>query len=71
MQPQELTVTDEDLARCEEICLEAARKRLSREDCVRIIEKPFLQELNPGDFVIVAAPREVQEPFYVAQVNFV
>ena len=61
-----LSVTDEELALVEEKLLDAARKRLAEETSVRI--ELILEGLDKGDFVIICAPADVEEPFYVGQV---
>jgi hypothetical protein len=58
--------TDEELAIMEEICMDAARKRLQRETCVRI--EKIREAIEIKDFVILAAGNEVEEPFFVAEV---
>ena len=67
MPARELTVTDEELALVEEKLLDAARQRLTEESTVRI--EKILEGLDKGDFVIICAPAEVEEPFYVGQVG--
>jgi hypothetical protein len=51
----------------EAICLDAARKRLQQETSCRI--ERIKDAIEIGDFIIVRAARDVEEPFYVAQVN--
>jgi glutamate synthase domain-containing protein 1 len=64
---QEEIIDPEELAKMEAICMDAARKRLQMEKCVRIERAKDAIEI--GDFVIIRAAREVDEPFYVAQVS--
>jgi hypothetical protein len=66
MAPQDLRVSEEELALVEDKLMDAARKRLAGLNAVRI--EKILEGLDPGDFVIIAAPDDVEEPFYVAQV---
>jgi hypothetical protein len=58
--------TDEELARMEDICMDAARKRLQLEECVRI--EKIRAAIDLKDFVVLAAGKEVEEPFFVAEV---
>jgi hypothetical protein len=58
---------DEELARMEDICMDAARKRLQLEQCVRI--EKIREAIELKDFVILAAGNEVEEPFFVAEVG--
>jgi hypothetical protein len=69
VRPQDMTVSDEELARVEEVCMDAARRRIAGESCIRI--EKIHSAIEIGDFVVIAAPNDVDEPFYLAQVNFV
>jgi hypothetical protein len=60
------TLSDEELATIEELCMDAARKRLQQEKCVRI--EKIREAIELKDFVVVAAGNEVDEPFFVAEV---
>jgi hypothetical protein len=64
---QEDPIDPEELARMEAICMDAARKRLQQEESCRMERTKDAIEI--GDFVIVRAAHDVEEPFYVAQVN--
>jgi hypothetical protein len=66
MAPQDLRVSEEELALVHDKLMDAARKRLAGETAIRV--ERVLEGLDPGDFVVVAAPRDVEEPFYLAQV---
>jgi hypothetical protein len=66
MAPQDLRVSEEELALVEDKLLDAARKRLAGEDAIRV--ERFFEGLDPSDFVIIAAPADVEEPFYLAKV---
>jgi hypothetical protein len=66
MAPHDLRVSEEELALAEDQLMDAARKRLAGENAVRV--EKVVEGLDPGDFVIVAAPDDVEEPFYLAQV---
>jgi hypothetical protein len=50
----------------EELCMEAARRRLREETCVRIEKIKAAIEMR--DFVIIQACADVEEPFHVAEV---
>jgi hypothetical protein len=50
----------------EDICMDAARKRLQLEQCVRI--EKIRSAIDMKDFVVLAAGKEAQEPFFVAEV---
>jgi hypothetical protein len=65
--PQDLTVSDEELARVEEICMDAARKRIAGESC--IVTEPIRSAIEIGHFLIISSPADVEEPFYIAQVQ--
>jgi hypothetical protein len=67
MAPLDLRVSEEELALVEDKLMDAARKRLAGETAIRI--EKVVEGLDPGDFVIVAAPQDVEEPFYVAKVE--
>jgi hypothetical protein len=64
---EEEPIDPEELARMEAICMDAARKRLQAEKNCRIERTKDAIEIR--DFVIVRAARDVEEPFYVAQVS--
>jgi hypothetical protein len=66
MAPQDLRVSEEELALVEDKLLDAARKRLAGENAIRV--EKFLEGLDPGDFVVIATPADVEEPFYLAKV---
>jgi hypothetical protein len=66
MAPQDLRVSEEELALVHDKLMDAARKRLAGETAIRV--QKILEGLDPGDFVVIAAPRDVEEPFYLAQV---
>jgi hypothetical protein len=59
-------LADEELARMEEMCMDAARRRLREETCVRIEKIKAAIEMR--DFVIIQSSAEVEEPFHVAEV---
>jgi hypothetical protein len=63
----DLNVSEEEVARVEEICMDAARRRLAGENFVRI--ERVLTGVEVGEIVAVAAPDDVNEPFYIAQVT--
>jgi hypothetical protein len=60
-------VEPEERDRVEAACMDKARKRLQAELGVRVERLPHL--LETGSFVILKAPANVEEPFYVAQVS--
>jgi hypothetical protein len=64
-----MAVCDEELARVEELCMDAARRRIAGESCIRT--ERIRSALEIGDFVIISAPNDVPEPFYIAQVKFI
>jgi hypothetical protein len=66
MAPQDLRVSEEELALVQDKLLDAARKRLAGETAIRV--EKILEGLDPGDFVVIAAPGDVEEPFYLAKV---
>jgi hypothetical protein len=49
--------------------MDKARKKLQAELGVRLERLPHL--LETGNFVILKAPANVQEPFYVAEVSLI
>jgi hypothetical protein len=61
-----LALSDEELASIEQLCMDAARKRLQQEKGVRI--ERIREAIELKDFVVVAAGNEVDEPFFVAEV---
>jgi hypothetical protein len=69
MSPADFQVQPEERDRVEAACLDKARKRLQAELGVRIERLPHL--LETGSFVILKAPANVDEPFYVAQVSLI
>jgi hypothetical protein len=69
MRAQDLTVPDEELARVEELCMDAARRRIAGESCIRT--ERIRSAIEIGDFVIISAPNDVPEPFYLAQVQLI
>jgi hypothetical protein len=69
VRPQDLAVSDEELARVEELCMDAARRRIAGESCIRT--EPIRSAIEIGDFLIISAPNDVPEPFYIAQVKFI
>jgi hypothetical protein len=60
-------VQPEERARVEAVCYDKARKRLQAEIGIRIERLPHL--LDIGNFVILKAPNNAPEPFYVAEVS--
>jgi hypothetical protein len=46
--------------------MDAARRRLQEENCIRT--ERIRSAIEKGYFVVVSAPANVQEPFYIAQV---
>jgi hypothetical protein len=67
MGPADLHVQPEERARVEAVCYDKARKRLQAEIGIRIERLPHL--LETGQFVILKAPNNAPEPFYVAEVS--
>jgi hypothetical protein len=67
MGPADFQVSPEERERVQAICYDKARKRLQAEIGIRIERLPHLLEI--GEFVILKAPNNVQEPFYVAEVS--
>jgi hypothetical protein len=59
-------IADEELARMEDLVMDAARRRLQAETCCRIEKIKAAIELR--DFVVIQACAEVEEPFHVAEV---
>jgi hypothetical protein len=64
-----LSASDEELARVEELCVGATRGRIAGESCNQI--EKILSAIEIGDFVVISAPNDVAEPFYLEQVKFV
>jgi hypothetical protein len=60
-------VQPEERERVEAVCFDKARKRLQAELGVRLERLPHL--LETSEFVILKAPNNAEEPFYVAQVS--
>jgi hypothetical protein len=69
VRPQDLTVSEEELARVENICMDEARKRLAGESSVRT--ERILSAIEIGDYLVISAPNDVPEPFYIAQVALI
>jgi hypothetical protein len=67
MAAADFQVQPEERERVEAVCMDKARKRLQAEIGIRIERLPHL--LETAEFVILKAPNNVQEPFYVAQVS--
>jgi hypothetical protein len=67
MSPADFQVQPEERARVEAVCMDKARKRLQAELGIRIERLPHLLEI--GEYIILKAPNNVEEPFYVAQVS--
>ena len=62
-----LQVPEAEVRRLKNICLDKARKRLDGELGVIIERVKSLVEWT--HYVVVQAPRDVQDPFYIAQVR--
>jgi hypothetical protein len=67
MAAADFQVTPEERDRVEAICFDKARKRLQAEIGIRLERLPHL--LETAQFVVLKAPGNVQEPFYIAQVS--
>jgi hypothetical protein len=67
MSAADFQVQPEERDRVEAVCMDKARKRLQAELGIRIERLPHL--LETSHFVILKAPTNAQEPFYVAQVR--
>jgi hypothetical protein len=63
---EEYDMTEEEVARMEELLTDKARKRLTFEMGCQIVKFP--QESDIGQFVALKAPEDRPEPFYIAQV---
>ena len=67
MAARDLTVTEEELALVEDKLMDDARKRLKAETSVHV--ERVLDGVGEGEFVVISAPADVEEPFYIAKVS--
>jgi hypothetical protein len=66
MSAKELDLSEEQIALLEDVVKDKARKRLEQEMGCQIVKFP--RELYPGQYVVLQAPEDKPEPFYIAQV---
>ena len=61
-----MAIVDEEMAAIDDLVKDKAAKRLEMETCVRI--ETEAQFFKLGEFVVIAAPTNEPEPFYIAEV---
>ena len=66
MTPEELNLSEEQIALLEDVVKDKARKRMEQEMGCQIVK--FLRERYTGQYVVLQAPEDKPEPFYIAQV---